>query len=81
MTGILERTVAPGVLHNDLSAFATAFLDNQGDTGVRIGAITHVVSQSSDKADVYNLIFASDAGTNVLEITLFANGTREAMEL
>lgn len=81
MSGILTRPVAPGDLYNTLAAFATGHLEGQGDTGVRIISIDHIVSESSDKVDVYHAAFASDDGTNIVELTLFSNGTREACEL
>lgn len=76
--GIIYSGVQDYALITKLTNLVTEFLTD--DKNLSFRSFDHIVSESNDKVDVYEVVCVSDDGMSVVEVALFSNGTSECKE-
>lgn len=63
-----------------LNEKAQKFLEDNGDTNIRLGKVTFEREESSERAMVYWVQFETDAGSGIIDITHYHNDTFHVSE-
>jgi hypothetical protein len=74
------QPIADQDLRTRLETMTTTFLREGGDVDITITNAWHDRVESSPKAEIYWIEFGCADGANIVEITLFANGSHSIAE-